>query len=433
MNTPRLSPAMMARYEIEDHRPAAVNAVQFGAGEALLGAVDRRIDDAGIGLGLACVACGDGAKQLQEQAGLYTLIVRGYEGEEAVRREQVVQCLLEVHETPDALAQDPDIALAIVDDTSEAREDAARFAQKRSAAGLAPVPELRLGENLLADSLAFRAEADEAALQCKTMNYLDGMLHLAEPFARLTVCAPEAVRQRFPLDRADGVRFVDAEGLAREKALHGRVFGAGLALMAAPGWLNGCGTLADCMKHARLRKYVGETFTKELLPLLNDLPRPETEARVIEAFTRYENPLNRSRVLRAAPDPLKWFLTDGVALIRRWADETFEAPRGLTFALSATVMLLAGARLNPETGRYEVARGRQTEPLDGDPEALATFAALAHDMPPETLAYAVLADRELWGRDLREIDGLEQRVALDIAAMQRDPGYLPELGEEVFP
>ena len=46
-----------------------------------------------------------------------------------------------------------EIALAIVDDTSEAREDAARFAQKHSAAGLAPVPELRLGENLLADSL----------------------------------------------------------------------------------------------------------------------------------------------------------------------------------------------------------------------------------------------------------------------------------------
>ena len=39
----------------------------------------------------------------------------------------------------------------------------------------------------------------------------------------------------------------------------------------------------------------------------------------------------------------------------------------------------------------------------------------------------MLADRELWGgADLRAIDGLEQRVALDIANLQRNPGYLPD-------
>ena len=57
--------------------------------------------------------------------------------------------------------------------------------------------------------------------------------------------------------------------------------------------------------------------------------------------------------------------------------------------------------------------------------AIERFFTLAHDMPPESLAYAALADRELWHTDLRQIDGLEDRVALDIAAMQRDPGYLP--------
>ena len=52
---------------------------------------------------------------------------------------------------------------------------------------------------------------------------------------------------------------------------------------------------------------------------------------------------------------------------------------------------------------------------------------MSHDMPPESLAYAVLADRELWrGEDLRDIDGLEARVALDIANLQRKPDYLPE-------
>ena len=77
-------------------------------------------------------------------------------------------------------------------------------------------------------------------------------------------------------------------------------------------------------------------------------------------------------------------------------------------------------------------RGNQAEVLRDDERALSVFATLSHDMPPETLAYAALADRELWqGEDLREIDGLEARVALDIARLQRQPGFLPE--EQVQP
>ena len=94
-------------------------------------------------------------------------------------------------------------------------------------------------------------------------------------------------------------------------------------------------------------------------------------------------------------------------------------------AYTASIMLLAGARPDPATGAWTVARGKQVEALHDDPDTLARFAALAHDMDPESLAYAVLADRELWGRDLRDIEGLLPRVALDLAAIQREPGYLP--------
>ena len=43
----RLNRAMMERYESPDRRPATLNAVQFGTSEALLGVVDRLLDDAG--------------------------------------------------------------------------------------------------------------------------------------------------------------------------------------------------------------------------------------------------------------------------------------------------------------------------------------------------------------------------------------------------
>ena len=420
MNTPRLSEGMMARYEIENRRPARVNLVQFGLGEALLGAVDRLIDDAAPAWGIACVAGGPGAAQLRGQDGLYTLIVRGYEGEEPVNREQVVQRILRVVDPSEmaALAADPGLELMLVDDAPQARSDAERFCELRAAAGLPGLPRLRLGENLLADSLALRAEADEAAKLCRDMNYLDGMLHLAEPFCRATHCAPCDV---------PGLIRVSEEAFCRETALTRQVFEAGLVLCCAPGWLNGCDTLSDVMKQPRLRRFVGEAFTRELLPLLQDLPAEAVRARVIESFARYENPLNRNRLLRTARRPLQWFIDWGVPLMRRHAEAHFEPPRRLAFALAATVMLLAGARQDPDSDRYLVARGKLAEPVDEDPARLSLFATLSHDMPPEALAYAVLADRELWqGADLRQIDGLEARLTLDLSAMQRDPAYLPE-------
>lgn len=430
MGMQRLNPAMMARYEIENRRPARVNAVQFGAGEEMLATVDRLIDDAGLGIGIACVETdGDGhAARLSAQEGLYTLVIRGYVNEEPLRREQVVQCVLSARgpEGIGALAADPAIELALADDTPAARALASRFADLRREAGLPRVPLLQLNDNLLSDSLAFRSEPDEAARECARMNYLDDMLHLAEPYARLTICMPADFRDRFPLDRAEGVRFTDAAGFESARRLKSRVFDAGLALMAAAGWLNGCDTLSDCMRHERLRRFVGEGFTGEIMPALQDIDRAALEGAVIESFGRYENPLNRNRILRCADRLIARFRLGALPAIRRYAGENFEPPRRLAFALAATVMLYAGARPGPEGDGYEVARGRQTETLRDDPDVLEGFATLAHDMPPESLAYAALADRELWGEDLREIDGLEARVALDIARMQREPGYLPQ-------
>ena len=430
MAMPRLHPDMMARYEIEDHRPARINAVQFGTGEALLGTVDRLIDDARAGIGIACVeadASGH-ARRLTAQRGLYTVVIRGYVGEEAVRREQVVQCVLSAcgPEGLDALAHDQEIALGIVDDTPEARALAARFAESRRDLGLGDVPMLRLGEDMLADSLAFRSEPDEARRECAEMNYLDDMLHLAEPYARLTIRASDQLRAAFPLDRAGGVRFADEADFRLAARLRAQVFDAGLFLMAAAGWLNGCDTLSDCMRHKRLRRFVGEGFTREIMPALQDIDRAILERAVIDSFARYENPLNRNRILRAADHLIARFSRGIFPLMRALSEQNFEPPRRLSFALAATIMLYAGARRQPETGACAVARGKQVETLHDDPAAaIKRFFTLAHDMPPESLAYAALADRELWHTDLRQVDGLEARVALDIAAMQREPGYLP--------
>ena len=468
----QLNRSMLARYDIPEHIPARTGAAQFGMGERLLGVVDRLIDAAAPGeIGIACVApeggCGgdgaDPAALLKAQDGLYTLLVRGYRGEAAVKQEVVVQSVVRVIADDGALAElaaEPGLALGLIDTQSatlagELRR-AARLLAARHRLGLGGLAFICLGAGercgeltrralaalaedcgaapgyaewlegacafypALAEGFALRADAKQAALQCAEMNYADGMLHLAEPFVRLTIQAPEAFRRRWPPAGSPEIRVVDELGPAL--ALKRRLYDGGLFAMAAPGWLLGLDTLADCMRDERLRAFVGRTFYDELLAGAGG----ETAAAyAIECFGRFENPLGGFGILRSCRGLLGRFTGGVLPVIRAWAGENFEPPRGLSFALAATIMLYAGARPGAD-GRYEVIRGKQAEVLDDDPGALAVFATLSHDMPPEQLAYAVLADRELWdGGDLREIDGLEQRVALDLARLQREPGWLP--------
>ena len=466
----RLNRGMLRRYDIPEHAPSGVRAVQFGLSEALLGVADRLLDAACPSLGIACLPpdrpwTGEGADPaalLREQDCLYTLLVRGYRGDTPVKQEIVVQSILCIPETGDAradLARNPALALGLMDtgspDCPSDIEGAARLLAARHDAGLGGLWMLCLGETVdcagqvrdavaalnpdpgfaewlrdacafcpaLADGLAFRADAKSAARQCAEMNYADGMLHLAEPFAALTIQAPAGLRNALPVSDGEGIRIVDDLSPVLEQKR--RAYDAGLFAMAAPGWLLGCNTLSDCMKHERLRAYGGRVYTEELLPADPD-ERAALAPLVIQSFERFENPLNDNVLLPVVRPLLARFSRAVLPIVRAWALEHFEPPRLLSFALAATVMLYAGAKPNAQ-GRYEVYRGTQVHTLEEDPGALAVFATMSHDMPPESLAYAVLADRELWhGEDLRDIDGLEARVALDIANLQRKPDYLPE-------
>ena len=466
----RLNRSMLERYDIPVHAPGAVRAVQFGVSEAMLGVVDRLLDEYCPDLGVACVPSGepwagegsDPAQLLAAQEGLFTLLVRGYRGETPVKREVVAQSILRVAapgEALEALAREPGLALGCMDTGAEDFEahlrNAAQLLAERYRAGLDGLVLLCLGERAdcargvrsalleraseegfakwldaacaflpaVAEGFAFRADAKAAAKQCAEMNYADGLLHLAEPFARLTVQVPADLRAALPLAESEGIRLV--EDLAPALAEKARLFDAGLFAMAAPGWLLGCDTLADCMKHERLRAFVGRTYYDELLPA-DPAARDALTPQVVQVFERFENPLTDNELLRCSRPLLRRFREAVLPLMRAWADENFEPPRRLSFALAATIMLYAGARPG-QSGRYEVARGKQTRVLEDDPGALAVFSTLSHDMPPEALAYAALADRELWdGEDLRQIDGLEARVALDIANLQRRPDFLPE-------
>ena len=445
----RLSRAIMADWEIADNRPKTLRAVQFGDSSLLLGLIDRLIDEAnerGADIGLAAVQLEkDGhAARLNAQDGMYNCVIRGDLDEREKRYSRVIQCVLEACDPSkenrlNELAALPSVSFVLLErDALGIRSErdtlaaalTAHFLVKRRLSGLdapevivisedadaaektlaevlALVPELKgwLGpfRASFADSLVRRCTPAEAARFCEKENYQDEMICLGEPYGEWVIRAEQEV--------LPGVAYApEIEPLCAGKRA---LFDAGLCLFAALGTLHADGTLADCLKDEPLRDMAGKAFTEEILPY-TDIDRKEAAAYLIRCYERYGNPLIEHMIPDCAEGLLTRFKRSVIPAIKRYAEAEYTAPKGLTAALAAVILLYADAR--EKDGVYATIVGGDAVPLIDDKELLRAFSSLASDMPAESLAYAVLADREIWGEDLREIDGLEEALTNDLLA-----------------
>ena len=445
----QLNRSMMERYEITDHRPQKVRAVLMGANRLMLGAAARLLDRAG--LGALCVT--PAASALRAQDGMFTLLVRGEENGMDVCREEVVQSILQALDPEEEFsalleaAANPELEFIFLSLNSEALEIAltARFLYARRQAGMEMPLVILAGEHpaqdrceqmrdnmlrlscgwsdvqafaawlrpenfraLLADGFSGRLNEGETAKARHDMNYSDDFIAWAEPTLNCTLQGeiPESLRPALQ----DG----DFEAACLKKA---RVMDALVFLCAVSGFLSGKDSFADTLKDEKLRDWIGHAFFDEVMPAL-PYAREEIAAEVIAAFTRLENSMNDMPLLEIGRGLIGNLPRTLLPAIRSWAEKEFEAPERLSLALCAAIMIYAGARIN-DRGEYEVLRGNESCILRDDPEILAAFSCLSHDMPAESLAYAALADRAIWGEDLREIDGLEMRIAFGLSSIQR--------------
>lgn len=434
----QLNRSMMERYEIPDRRPAGATAVLFGADRLMLGGCARLLDMAQVGA--VCVT--REAEALRAQDGMFTLLVRGEDASgEKIDREAVIQSIVSAvnpetefddflkiaeskpelvicHEHPDdveiallarllfACETHLPLLLTATEQFDPSSAECLKNALVLMGAAWGDGERLQRVEirALLCDSLSAPLDAAEQARAKEKMNYRDDFIAWAEPYAAFAVenAAPEALQSVCTAD------------FAKMSLLKARVFDAALFLCTSIGYLCGLDSFAEVLKDEALRGWIGGAFYEELLPYLPD----GKEAAIISTFERLENPLNRMPLLSIGQNLLSSFAESLLPSMRRYADEHFEAPPRLSLGLAAAIMLYAGARPD-EKGRYCVARENKTEAIHDRPEVLEAFSRLSHDMPAESLAYAALADRGIWGEDLRELDGLEMRVSYDLSSIQR--------------
>ena len=233
----------------------------------------------------------------------------------------------------------------------------------------------------------------------------------------MTDCAQWLIETSAPLpvqEAADSIVYV--KRLAPYAARNRRMLGGAGVIIAAAGMLCGHETVGAAMRDESLRALLGTALVDEIAPYLADLKK-DGLAYAARVTGFLENACGEEGWPAVGENLIARFVSCLLPALAEYEKQEAALPSCLCFALSALIMLYAGIRKNDQ-GTYVLPAGDKEISVPDQAAALAAFSRMSCDMPPESLAYAALSDREVWGCDLREIEGLEDKVAGQLRDMQ---------------
>jgi len=187
------------------------------------------------------------------------------------------------------------------------------------------------------------------------------------------------------------------------------------AVIAQAGYLAGLNTVQDCMQDEDMRAFLGNALLKEIMPVL-PLPRDQAAAPAMELCKEMENAREESLLALCQRGARGWE-RDVLPLMQAYLSLEGMIPPCLSFSLACLILYFSGAKRNAQGG-FEGLRPGDAYIPEEDEAALSAFARLSPDMPPETLAYAVLSDRDIWEKDLRDVEGLAETIENQIRDLQ---------------
>lgn len=464
------------QYLLED---APERVLQFGDGNFLRAFVDHFIDrmneTAGFDGKVVVVqpAAPKLNPKLNQQDGLYTLLLRGREGGQPVSYRRVISCVsrcLNANEQWDALlecAENPQLRF-LVSNTTEAgivfdpdckKDDAppksfpgklTLFLYRRYRLGLAGFvilpcelihkngaalkqcilqyadlwglePEFctwlekeNTFCNTLVDRIVTGYPREEADALCQQWGYEDQMIDTAEVFGAWIIEGPDSLSEELPFAAA-GLPVTMVKDCALYEQRKVRILNGAHTSMVLGAYLCGQNIVRGCMEDETIRGFMNKTIYEEIIPTL-DLPASQLTDFAAAVAQRFNNPyIDHSLLAIALNSTAKW-KTRVMPSLLEYVKRRESLPRCLTFSFAAYVAFYHNAK---ERGDGCLIGYRGGEPYQvKDDDWVMDFYYSHKDDDPLELFHAVVNNHSMWGDALSSLPGFEEAALAAFLRME---------------
>lgn len=464
--------------------------LQFGEGNFLRAFVDYFFDVANEKCGfngkvVLCQPIAPGlADKINEQQGLYTLYLRGFENGQKVNQKRVISAVsrcLNPYEDFGALlacAKNPDLRY-LASNTTEAgiafdpscRFDDAppasfpgkltRFLYERYTHfgtvhgkgfvilscelidnngkelkkcvhqyidlwGLSDefakwVDEENLFCSTLVDRIVTGYPRAEAAAINEANGYEDNLIDTGEVFGFWVIEGPHWLEDELPFKKA-GLPVIVVADHTPYKKRKVRILNGAHTSMVLAAYLAGQDIVRNCMQDEVIKGFMDKTVYDEIIPTLT-LPKDELESFAHAVGERFNNPFIDHALMAISLNSTSKWKARCLPSFKGYVEKFGKLPVNLTMSMAALIKFYSCDVQRLTDDGLVCKRPAGNEYTVKDDRPVLEFYYAHKDDDAKTLAHAVLSNESFWGEDLTAVPGFEAAVAADLEGIEAKGMY----------
>ncbi|NBW33856.1 MAG: tagaturonate reductase [Cytophagia bacterium] len=451
-----------------------VKILQFGSGNFLRAFIDWMVQEANDKLdfnaGVSIVQSVSRDKKLEEQQGLYTVLVKGLHKGQYLQQQYRIDCVQRIVQPQDNFSAFLDEAINtdlqfIVSNTTEAgivfnEQDKQldtlaltfpgkltqllyhRFKSKLTGRIVVLPCELieKNGEvlkrcvetyakhwqlpadfiewinteivfcNTLVDRIVPGAPKTAHEAIWKALGYKDELMVMAEWFHLLAIEAPDWVKEALPWDKA-GINVIFTKDLDLYRNRKVKILNGAHSAMACVGFLAGIPTVREAMEHKEVSDYIRKLVYKEIIPVLAG-DKKELEAYAEEVFARFMNPSIEHALLSITLNSFGKFKVRLLPTLLAHTTANGYIPSRLAYAFAALFFFYRGLKSGKEIQIND-------DPMIVEAVKEAWRKASFNPEGIQALCATLLARADWWGSDLSSIPHLAEQTGKYLYAIDQ--------------
>ena len=461
--------------------------LQFGEGNFLRAFVDYFIDMLNEKTGfnskvVLCQPIASGlADMINEQEGLYTLYLRGFQGGQKVNSKRIISCvsrclnpyqdfeaLLKCAENPDlryitcntteaGITYNPEclftdvpadsypgkltqfmyrrfqtfgaekgkgfviLSCELIDNNgAELKKCVLQYAEQWNLGEdfITWIQEENIFCSTLVDRIVTGYPRSEAASISEENGYIDNLIDTGEIFGFWVIEGPESLNEELPFEKA-GLPVLITDDHKPYKQRKVRILNGAHTSFVLGAYLAGENIVRDCMDNEIICGFMNKTIYNEIIPTLA-LPQEELENFAASVTERFKNPFIDHALLAISLNSTSKWKARVMPSLKGYLKKTGSLPACITASFAFYIAFYRGQDLTEEG--MKAIRGADTYIIRDDRFVLEFFDAHKND-GTAALVHAICANKEFWGEDLSLLPGFEEAVTGYLKTMEEKGAY----------
>jgi len=278
-------------------------------------------------------------------------------------------------------------------------------------------------DNLFCSSLVDRIVTGYPRGEADRLNaengYVDTLIDTGEVFGAWVIEGPEWLAKELPF--CDGeLPVIVTPDHKPYKQRKVRILNGAHTTMVLGAYLSGQDIVRDCMQDEVISSYMDKTLYDEIIPTLT-LPKDELTAFASSVRERFANPFIDHLLLSISLNSTSKWRARCMPSLKAYMEKFHAVPACLSLGLASLLAFYHGERMEGTVLICKREKGNEYE-IHDDENALRFFLAHKGDAAANYV-HAALANQDFWGEDLTLLPGLEATVLKHYEAILHDGAY----------